>query len=252
MTEYWWRSWHGAPMDHKWAVIAARSGVKVGVVSAIAWALFDYASQHKERGTVEGFDVETYSVYSGFTIDEVEEVIRAMNDKGVIKDGRLSAWDKRQPKSDKEVQRVTEWRKKKREKEERYEMLQGVTESYTDTDTDTDTDTESDTEKEKELNDNNGGMDYEFGALCSIYEKNIGVLTPRIAETIENDLKEFGLQMCMDAVTEALRNNVRKWSYVQGVLKNWKINGRKDPPDNGSGPKTIKVDFGGIVEERTV
>jgi len=54
----WWRSWHGAPTDHKWAVIAARSGVKVGIVSAVAWAMMDYASQHKERGTVDGFDIE--------------------------------------------------------------------------------------------------------------------------------------------------------------------------------------------------
>lgn len=94
MKEFWWRSWHGAPMDHKWSVIAARTGIKPGIVSAIAWALFDYASQQDERGTVDGFDVETYSVYSGFSEDEITSVIQAMTDKEIIVDGRLTNWKK--------------------------------------------------------------------------------------------------------------------------------------------------------------
>lgn len=68
-------------MDHKWAVIAARAGVRAGIVSAVAWALMDYASQHKERGSVEGFDTETYAVYSGFSEDEVRAVIQAITEK---------------------------------------------------------------------------------------------------------------------------------------------------------------------------
>lgn len=90
----WWRSWHGAPTDHKWPVIAARSGVKVGIVSAIAWALLDYASQQEDRGSVVGFDPEEYAVYSGFSEDEIRAVIQAMTDKGIIVDGRLTNWEK--------------------------------------------------------------------------------------------------------------------------------------------------------------
>lgn len=111
----WWRSWHGAPTDHKWQVISARSGVKVGIVSAIAWALIDYASQQPERGSVEGFDVEEYSVYSGFDETEVMAVITAMTDKGIITDGKLKNWEKRQPKrEDDSTPRVREWRASKR------------------------------------------------------------------------------------------------------------------------------------------
>ena len=98
MSIQWWRSWHGAPTDHKWAVIAARSGVKTGVVSAIGWALLDYASQQKERGSVAGFDPEEYAVYSGFSQDEINSVLRAMEDKGILKDGKFVNWEKRQPK----------------------------------------------------------------------------------------------------------------------------------------------------------
>lgn len=139
MAEYWWRSWHGAPMDHKWPVIAARAGVVAGVVSAIAWELLDYASQQPERGSIVGFDVETYAFYSGFSETQINAVIQAMTDKQVIVDGKFANWDKRQPKSEKEIQRVTEWRKSKKKSEEKEEVLRSVTESYTDTDTDTDT-----------------------------------------------------------------------------------------------------------------
>jgi hypothetical protein len=112
---YWWRSWHGAPIDGKWPVIAARSGVKVGIVSAVAWALMDYASQQKERGSVEGFDTEVYAVYSGFPEEEVIAVIKAMADKKIIVDGMLSKWGKRQPlREDDSKERVAKCREKKR------------------------------------------------------------------------------------------------------------------------------------------
>lgn len=109
----WWRSWHGAPMDHKWTLIAVRANVKTGIVSAIAWALMDYASQHKQRGSIDGFDVEVYAIYSGFSEDEITAVIQAMRDKGIISDGRLTNWEKRQPqREDDSTLRVREWRMK--------------------------------------------------------------------------------------------------------------------------------------------
>jgi hypothetical protein len=111
----WWRSWHGAPMDPKWSVIAVRSGIKVGIVSAIAWALMDYASQHKDRGSVDGFDTETYAVYSGFDQAEIAAVIKAMTEKGIIVDGHMANWKKRQPeREDYSTPRVIKFRELKR------------------------------------------------------------------------------------------------------------------------------------------
>jgi hypothetical protein len=133
-------------MDSKWLVISARSGVKVGIISALAWALMDYASQNEDRGNVEGFDTEMYAVYSGFSEVEIKKVIQAMKDKGVITDNRLTNWEKRQPKSESEIKRVTEWRNKQKEEAERYALLQDVTKNYTDTDTESDTDTEKERE----------------------------------------------------------------------------------------------------------
>lgn len=116
MSIQWWRSWHGAPMDPKWAVIGERSGgVKVGIVSAVAWALMDYASQNKERGSIEGFDTETYAVFSGFEETIVVAVIKAMQEKGIITNNHFINWEKRQPqREDDSYERVTKWREEKR------------------------------------------------------------------------------------------------------------------------------------------
>jgi hypothetical protein len=133
-------------MDNKWPVIAARSGVKVGVVSAVAWALMDYASQHEERGTVEGFDTEVYAIYSGFQETEIVAVINAMTDKGIIVDGKLANWSKRQPKreDDKVNERVAKHRELKRN------VTQCNTELAPEKETDKDTETDEYKEEDAE------------------------------------------------------------------------------------------------------
>src|SRR3990172_3686831 len=65
----------------------------------------------------------------------------------------------------------------------------------------------------------------ELSELSRAYEKNIGALTGMIADMLVADLDEYGLQSCLDATAEAVRNNKRKWSYVQGILRNWKRDG---------------------------
>lgn len=97
MTD-WFRSWHGAPTDPKWLLIARKANTMPGIVSAVGWALFDHASQAGDRGSVEAFDAETYAAYSGFEEQVVMGVLDAMVEKKIIISGRLAAWDKRQPK----------------------------------------------------------------------------------------------------------------------------------------------------------
>ncbi len=143
----WFRSWHGAPTDNKWLVIGRRANVAPGVVSAVAWALFDYASQADDRGSVEGFDVETYAAFSGFDESDIDRVVSAMREKSVIVDGRLAAWDKRQPKrEDDSAERVRAFRERKNDSNA---MKRSVTHGNN-TETDTETDTEQNrTEAEK-------------------------------------------------------------------------------------------------------
>ena len=64
-----------------------------------------------------------------------------------------------------------------------------------------------------------GGVDTDYGKLAIAYTENIGDITEFMAQDLQADLDQYGLAACMDALTAALRNNVPKWSYVQGILK---------------------------------
>jgi hypothetical protein len=115
--EQWWRSWHGAPTDSKYLVVARRAGVCAGIVSAVMWALLDYASEHTPRGSIQNFDVETYAEFSGFTEADIQATIKALRDKQIVSpDGRFVSWDKRQPKrEDDSTPRVREYRRRQSE-----------------------------------------------------------------------------------------------------------------------------------------
>lgn len=112
----WFRSWHGAPTDNKWLVIAKRAGTQPGIVSAIVWALLDHASQAEVRGHIgDSFDIETYSVFSGFPEETVIAVLNALQDKGILDgNGDFSAWARRQPKREDET--ATERKRRERDR----------------------------------------------------------------------------------------------------------------------------------------
>lgn len=214
MSISWWRSWHGAPTDHKWAVIAAKSGTKTGIVSAVAWALFDYASQTKDRGSIIGFDTETYAVYSGFPQEQIEAIMQAMTDKGIIQDGRLVNWEKRQPKrEDNSNERVRKFRAMKRS------VTQGNANDVVGNAPEEEEDKESDKDKESEEE------EYSAATVFQAYEGNIGALTQMIAEQIGDDLDEYGPLWCYKAIEKATMMEKRSWAYCRGILKGWHRDG---------------------------
>jgi hypothetical protein len=107
----WFRSWHGAPTDPKWLAIARRANVAPGIAVAIAWALMDRASQAADRGSIEGYDAEALAYFYGCEPDQAKAVILAMADKGMLIDGRFTAWERRQPKrEDDSAERTRAWR----------------------------------------------------------------------------------------------------------------------------------------------
>lgn len=117
--------------------------------------------------------------------------------------------------------------------------------------------TESETETETEKTTTSSGRDDDFATLIRAYEQNIGVISPVVADKVGADLDEYGLALCVDAITEAVRQNIRKWSYVQGVLRNWKTNGRtaparkQDKTTHVPTTQLIELPGGQIVEAHT-
>jgi len=115
MTE-WFRSWHGAPTDPKWVLIGKKAGVAPAVASAIAWAIFDHASQASPRGSSATFDCEVYAAWGGLEPEQVEAAVAAMRERGMIlTDGMLASWRKRQPeREDGSAERARAWRERRR------------------------------------------------------------------------------------------------------------------------------------------
>jgi hypothetical protein len=99
MTD-WFRSWHGAPTDPKWLGIARRAGVAPGIVVAVVWSLMDRASQAEDRGSIAGYDAEGMACFFGCEPENVDAIVSAMTDRGMIVDGRFTNWRRYQPASD--------------------------------------------------------------------------------------------------------------------------------------------------------
>lgn len=78
-------------------------------------------------------------------------------------------------------------------------------------------------------------------SVFSLYEKNIGMLTPLLTDQIETAMELYPLDWIEDAILEAVSYNKRNWRYVQRVLENWSVNGRgegnRDAANRGSAPE---------------
>jgi len=64
--------------------------------------------------------------------------------------------------------------------------------------------------------------------IFTLYEQNIGMLTPKIAEELTEAEKLYPGNWISDAIKEAINQNVRKWSYIAAILERWESEGRSD------------------------
>ncbi len=151
MSMDWFRWYHGTVSDPKLALIAKKAGQPRPVVIAVWIALLEHASQAEPRGDISDFDIETLAVALDIDDDAIHSIITAMTAKGMIVDGGIAAWDKRQPqREDGAAERAKAWREKQKQQPantpnatERNRTQPNAGERP---DTDTDTDTEAETE----------------------------------------------------------------------------------------------------------
>jgi DnaD/phage-associated family protein len=62
--------------------------------------------------------------------------------------------------------------------------------------------------------------------VYKVYEENIGVMSPLIAESITSALQEHPESDVIDAIRVAVEANARSWKYVTAVLRRWATEGR--------------------------
>jgi DNA replication protein len=90
--------------------------------------------------------------------------------------------------------------------------------------------------------------------IYSLYERNIGMLTPILAEELQEAEHRYPPEWIQEAFREALRSNVRNWKYIHGILKRWDREGRKDgkpvgdSQKEGDPDKYIRGKYGHMVQ----
>ncbi len=89
--------------------------------------------------------------------------------------------------------------------------------------------------------------------IFTLYEQNIGMLTPMIAEELREAEKLYPVNWIKDAIKEAVARNKRNWRYIAAILERWSAEGRSDgtyrrDSTKKTGPdKYIKGKYGHIV-----
>lgn len=75
--------------------------------------------------------------------------------------------------------------------------------------------------------------------LFTLYEQNIGPLTPILSQVLEEAERTYPEEWLQEAISLAVKKNVRNWTYVEAILRSWKEKGRneKDRRDNQENPR---------------
>ncbi len=75
--------------------------------------------------------------------------------------------------------------------------------------------------------------------IFALYEENVGMLTPMIAEELREAEKLYPEGWIKDAIGEAVNLNKRSWRYIARILERWASEGRGT---DKSGRETKKAD----------
>ena len=89
--------------------------------------------------------------------------------------------------------------------------------------------------------------------IFTLYEQNIGMLTPMIAEELREAEKLYPVDWIRDAIKEAVSLNKRNWRYIAAILERWSAEGRgsgaykRDSAKKTDPDKYIKGKYGHMV-----
>ena len=95
----------------------------------------------------------------------------------------------------------------------------------------------------------------ELPNIFTLYEENIGMLTPMIAEELKEAEELYPENWIRDAMKKAVNQNKRKWDYISAILERWTAEGRRDgayrqDSEKEDPDKYIKGKYGHMVRRR--
>ena len=82
-----------------------------------------------------------------------------------------------------------------------------------------------------------GPIEVDRPNVFRLYEQNIGLVTPLIADQLIEALELYPESWIESAIEEAVSYNRRNWRYIQRILERWATGGRGDETNQrGQGP----------------
>ena len=88
--------------------------------------------------------------------------------------------------------------------------------------------------------------------IFTLYEQNIGLLTPLIADELREAEQTYPVDWIEDAFHEAVSLNKRSWRYIRAILERWRAEGRTDEtgrrPREADRRKYIEGEYGEYIE----
>jgi len=280
----WFRLWNEVLHDSKIKRIARITGQSKALLVGAWVTLLVLASESSQRGKLLISDdipinLDDIMEETGLNAEACQIVLDSFQEMEMITESggifEITNWDVRQRASDNSTERSRRSRARKRDRNKAQRRsngdatLQGVASVVIESESDIESDIESDSESESKAEIE---LDKKWGSIFSLYSDNIN--TSESPLTIEEMMTDEYLGLPLDWWQQAIKiagdRNVRKWSYVRGILNksiergaspdtiseemksgNDKINTRRES-NNGRNDKAARGDDGvdsGILGE---
>ena len=90
--------------------------------------------------------------------------------------------------------------------------------------------------------------------IFTLYEENVGMLTPLIADELKEAGQHYPEAWIKDAIKEAVNQNKRNWKYISRILERWSTEGKKDGAHRGNSKtntdpdKYVRGKYGHMVQ----
>ncbi len=69
-------------------------------------------------------------------------------------------------------------------------------------------------------------LEIERPSIFALYEQNVGLLLPMVAEELKDAAERYPAEWIEDAFREAVQQNKRSWSYIRAILRRWESEGK--------------------------
>lgn len=85
--------------------------------------------------------------------------------------------------------------------------------------------------------------------IFKLYEENIGLLTPLMAEALKDAEINYPPEWLAEALEIAVKSNKRSWKYVEAILRRWKEEGHAKKQDRRDAEEPRGHDVARKVED---